>query len=57
MLLRKNRRLQPPLRAEEGFVHARAEGPQEQQVEDLDGLAVIPHPFTLRVIDTYVDYA
>ena len=38
-----------------GFVDARAEGPQEQQVEDFDGLVVIPHEYTLRVIDTYVD--
>ena len=51
----KEPQIAPSLEGEEGLVDARAEGPQEQQVEDLDGLMAIPHRVILRVIDTYVD--
>ena len=43
-------------RCKQSLAYPRAEGPQEQQVEDLNGLAFSPRVATLREIDTYADY-
>ena len=37
----------PSLEGEEGFVYARAERPQEQQVEDFNRLACVPHLYDI----------